>query len=361
MVVDNAKNINFICFRLLAEDQNQNNGQVIEDLFGNDEILFKDEAGQIKVLKKGGSVETNQQVVSESPVLVKEEATRAPLDLDKEVENILKQSQLNLTDPEQEKRFKNIILARFKDVRDRLETKEMLLSSPAVGGMGLDNQTTDRILAIVDKEFQRLNGRLRQEVSQEPFADLQAEAEKILGDETFGPPTLVFESKKAVSPMPPVARVPVVRPERAKTVGPITIEPAVKPSVQFKKPSATYTQRPKIEDVKFKPRSLGPVEEIQSLTLADFRRLASNPAQAVERILEKIQILEEESFSQKIQAIRAWKQSEVYQLYLELGHLSMEQKRPIVEIIKERWSKQQETLTEEEFEAVSDLNQKLRY
>ena len=79
------------------------------------------------------------------------------------------------------------------------------------------------------------------------------------------------------------------------------------------------------------------------------------------KIRGKINILEEESFSDLMAAIRAWKQSELYGLYLDIGRQSMEQKKPIAEIIALGNQSGRPTLTEEEFKAISDLNQKLRY
>lgn len=106
---------------------------------------------------------------------------------------------------------------------------------------------------------------------------------------------------------------------------------------------------------------MGPLDEIQALTLIDLRRLASDPRMAVGEIMEKVERLEQESFSQRIAAIRAWQQSPVYRLYLELGHQSMEKTQPIASVIGQRQAAGEPSLTEAEFEAISDLNQKLRY
>ena len=106
---------------------------------------------------------------------------------------------------------------------------------------------------------------------------------------------------------------------------------------------------------------MGPVEEIGALTALDFRRLGANPNEAGLAIMEKIEQLEQESFSQRIAAIRAWQDSPVYRLYLELGGASMEEKKPVATVIAERQAARTPTLTEPEFEAISDLNQKLRH
>ena len=82
---------------------------------------------------------------------------------------------------------------------------------------------------------------------------------------------------------------------------------------------------------------------------------------ATEKIYGKIQQIEEESFTKKVQAIKAWKQGALSRLYLEIGSQSMEQKIPVNEVIAARQAAGQETLTDVEFEAIADLNRRLRY
>ena len=103
------------------------------------------------------------------------------------------------------------------------------------------------------------------------------------------------------------------------------------------------------------------MEEIRSLNLTDFRRLASSPEETIKKIKEKIELLEEESFSRKAEAIQAWKQSEINQLYLDIGNESMEKGKSVKEIIESRTMDGRSTLNEEEFRAVGDLNKKLRF
>jgi hypothetical protein len=119
--------------------------------------------------------------------------------------------------------------------------------------------------------------------------------------------------------------------------------------------------KPKIEDVRYQAKLTGPVEEIYTMTLTDFRRLAPTPALATEKILEKIELLEDESFTRRVEGIRAWKENEISRMYVALGHQSMEERKSIADIIAERQRGNQPTLTEAEVEAVIELNRKLRY
>ncbi len=344
-------------FRLISEESDNNKNNIITSPFGGDEILFRDENGQIKVLKGNQVVESPELaeeqdlnlVVPPKPIAtsVKLVPTAKPLDLNQEVQRIIEKSQLNLTDPLVRKRFENIVLSRLKDIRDQLETREALLSSSMVGGMGFDAQTADRILSLINQEIEQLNGKLHQAVSQEPFAQLRLEAQEILAE----PPALVFEESKP-------SEKKITKPQEIKP--PLAARVAVLPP-DFRKKVPTAGEKPKIEDIKFKPRLTGPLEELGSLTLTDWRRLADSPEGSAEKILEKIQLLEEESFSKKVEAIKAWKQNQVYRLYLQIGQQSMFEKKPVSEVIAARKTQGQPSLTEEEFAVISDFNQKLRY
>jgi len=384
-------------FSLLEKDDK------IENPFASDEILFRDEKGNIKVLKGGEVLDYEKKDESRPEIQVKDEPKKEekpkpglpeenkdvsltsslpseepvkkslqfqavsepqgkPLDVEKEVNSIIKESKLELLDEDQLRRFKNIIRSRLKGARDQVQTKQILISPSSVGGLGLTSETADRILAIIIKEAEGLDGRLRDEVSNKQFSDLQTEVESILkkpeefkDKEISQPPKLVFkaedqkisETQKPEKKIEPVSKAPIEKPNEKP--------PIDRPIIN------TDSSKPKIEDVKFQPKLTGPIEEIRTMSLVDFRRLGSTPEQITDKIMEKIDLLEEESFTKRLEAIKAWKESEVNNIYLELGEESMEEKKPIAEVIKDRQQLNKPTLSTEEVEAIMELNKKLRY
>jgi len=132
-----------------------------------------------------------------------------------------------------------------------------------------------------------------------------------------------------------------------------------------KAPVAPVTPEPVVESfvapAKAPVNLTGPVEELSAMTLQNFRRLASGPAEQAEKILAKIALLEKDSVTKKAQGIEAWRNSEVYRLYLDLGEESLKSAKNIAAIIKSRLDNNQETLSVEEFAAISDLNKNLRF
>ena len=317
------------------------------DPFAIGEITYRDSQGNLKTISNSAP----------QPAAISAVAVRAgkQLDIEAEAKRIVTQAQLSFPSTELQKRFESIIRSRLKGIRGPIQTREMLLNSPLLGGMGFTDLTADRVLAIINGENSQLHEKLRQNVSQESFADLRAEATKLLDDQDDNeiaevePPVLQFGGQVPAAPQRPE---PAAEPRE---------QPTVQPQMISRPPVVEVSSRPRIQDVKFKPRLIGPVEEIGSLTLQDYRRLGSSPGDATEKIYGKIQQVEEESFTKKVQAIKAWKQGALSRLYLEIGSQSMEQKIPVNEVIAARQAAGQETLTDVEFEAIADLNRRLRY
>src|SRR5690606_26031994 len=112
--------------------------------------------------------------------------------------------------------------------------------------------------------------------------------------------------------------------------------------------------RPLVSDVSYAPKLIGPVEELRSLTLKDFRRLSKEPKEAALKIKDKIDLLEEQSFTLKTQGVEAWQGSEVNRLYLDVLRRSLEG-RPVGEVIADMTASGGPAITQAEFEAVMDL------
>jgi hypothetical protein len=105
----------------------------------------------------------------------------------------------------------------------------------------------------------------------------------------------------------------------------------------------------------------GPVQELQSFDLVGFRRLGNEVDERTQKILDKINLLQQESYTKKAQGIAAWRDSPVYKLYLQIGAESMMAGKEVVDFISENESKNKETLSIEEFSTISDLNKQLRF
>ncbi len=139
------------------------------------------------------------------------------------------------------------------------------------------------------------------------------------------------------------------------------VKPAISALPQFRNFVKTgQSGKIKMEDVKFQPKIMGPIDELRYMQLIDFRRLDADPLKAAEKIKDKISLLDSE-YSKRLEGIKAWRLSPVNRLYLKMGASGISRKTPIDAIIEERKSAGNDYLNNQEFEAIIDLNKKLRF
>ena len=96
------------------------------------------------------------------------------------------------------------------------------------------------------------------------------------------------------------------------------------------------------------------------MSLEDYMRSAATPAGRVDRIKEKIALLEKEEYAKKLEGITAWKMSEVFALYVLLGQESVLGSATIEETIAKRKAAGQPALTVEDFQVITELNNEIR-
>jgi hypothetical protein len=336
-----------------------------------EEILIRDEKGEFKILKGGKIVPLKEEIKEEKkaktpsvappppppkpkPVfdfypedeeevrkIKKEMAGLGPVEIAKIDEiagDLIKNFNLPIVDELLKSRFKKIIVSRLKDIRDSLETRDILQKKREEGGLGLNKDQADQII----KELNKLVGVIIKPATTRDIREARGARQPV-----------------RLSPMPALKIAPpppaLVGPQATKPIQP----PSSPPLPQIKK--IEESKKPQMVDVKFTPKLVGPVEEIERLNLVDFRRLSRDPKVAGQKIIDKISLLEEESFPKRIIGIKAWQTSEVYKIYLEIGEEGIKQGRPIRSIIQERQNQNKPTLTEAEFLAIMELNKNLKF
>ncbi|MDD5031719.1 MAG: hypothetical protein PHR36_01585 [Patescibacteria group bacterium] len=340
---------------------------------------------------------------------------------DEEIEDklnkIITSSQINFGSQELLDRFRSILKTYLRGIRDRIETKQTLKKIFSDGGLGFDDNSADEVLKITDslaggkeislrpplkirlpedrmagKEMEEKTGALKNIGMRDvdySFSSLAAPKEK--KEDVSGPPVNLPTEEKVreepikldisheISPPPPmvikkppvVDRIKVVKPSRPEVKIPgkddvflKTPEPE-KPAA--KAPSRTPTPiisagKRKMEDVKYiPPKVMNPIDELRYMDLINFRRLSPEAEKQIAKIREKINLLEEENYSRRIEGVRGWRQSPVNRLYLSLGQQSISERKPVDAIIEERKNTGQDYLTLEEFKAIMDLNKELRF
>jgi len=287
------------------------------------------------------------------------------------------------------KRLENIIIARLKDVRDDLETKENLMKSKKVGGLEFSEAEADKLLGLI-KNKSVLNARDSSITSVRQLADTSdfSRNDKYSGKiNNANQPTIEMEDGLPVvrlpealairppadmaikeNPVIPAEKLPVadvngkIKPATEATLPPPTPQPYLAAKkIPESVINAKTASKPNLDDVKLGKKLMGPIEELEMMTIIDFRRLAADPQAAVNKIKEKINLLGREGLDRRLAGVDAWQKSEVSRFYRLLGQLSMSENKTIEIVIKERLLAGKPTLSLDEFYAVMELNRTLRY
>ncbi len=319
-----------------------------------------------------------------------------PDNVEAKLDNIVKEIKINFGSELLAGRFRYILRTYLRGIRDKIDTRQALTKSIDLGGLGFDLELADNILAIVEKNGQKLDNK----VAIKPPAKINLPEDKTSRNEALprlykgagvrdapydfsslkNQKTKTIELDLTHELPPPVPQTVSRKPEeRVKTADKIK-EPIfsfqskeskpVYPAIVEKAPLAPRMPQPrlsaqgsgkiKMEDIKFKSKIIGPVDELRYMNLINFRRLNQDPFLAANKIKEKIDLLDEE-YSKRIEGIKAWRVSPLNRLYLEMGSASISNSKAIDVIIEERKTASQEYLTAREMEAIIELNKELRF
>ncbi|MCX6740113.1 MAG: hypothetical protein NTZ49_02710 [Candidatus Parcubacteria bacterium] len=320
-------------------------------------------------------------------------------DLQTEIKALIAQSDI-YPDEIMTDRLVKLILSYLQDIRDEIEFKDSLLKSEKIGGVGLGLEAVEKLLQILrikKADWQKRGIDLKQQTVQpvsnvsEQEIDVAAKPKKSFDlleqiapkqetniedllkerglslGKTAAPlrqaqPDLVEEimeeedflqSQKELPAPQANTQAPLASPAITRAPEPIQpVMPVNQPMVKRNEPKS----RPQFSDVKFEPKLYGPVDELAALTLTDFRRLSKDPIQAVQKIADKLEILEGESVVKRSQGVLALKSSPLYKVYAEIMNKSLLEGKSFEQVIKERGD-----LTLVEFKAIMELNKSLKY
>ena len=119
--------------------------------------------------------------------------------------------------------------------------------------------------------------------------------------------------------------------------------------------------RQKITDINYKPELIGPVDELGTMAVEDFKRMATSPEEAVNKLMDKVEELAEIAPSKRIEGILAWRKSPVYKVYRSMMQESLSTGVALSEIASNRRNKGEETLTPAEIKALIKANKMLQF
>ncbi len=264
-------------------------------------------------------------------------------------DRVIASSLVRLSDDVAKKRLQSILMTRFRDIRDSLETKEMLARPVPLGGMGLDAVTIEKIMALAEEEFRKIHQtssdqRTADEAEQNPFKQSAAEVRGLQPEVVADQQHAVKSETKPTTTSSNPAASPVISQTNIRRERPIAVE----------------TDRPKILEVKPASRLVGPLDEIEQTSLRDLRRFKDQPNAFIDRMKERVHLLEEESFEKRVQALNAWRKSPLFQQYLEVVRTALERNVSIPEMVGSIDETQSSFMSLHEWQTINHLNRELK-
>lgn len=320
----------------------------IKDL--QDEILVKDQDGSFKLLKSGQLVPppSDDLIVPKDDLLVVQEEQLNG----KPVANFY----FDVSDENELRAFKNKINEKQRQaIKAYVSYKgEEIIKQAGLAKLAEQNK---QLKSIIESY---LRGVRNLALTKDTLSSLKS-VEGLAEDWRQVLLNLLVKEKQIMEEVLKSGKIPVVKHKLEEKVK-VEKKPQNK-SASLAEWGIEYKKQHQIVQGNELPKSMvmGPVDELKSITLADFRKMADSPEDAAEKILEKISYLEDESLIKRAEGIKAWKQSEIYKLYLQIGNLSLAQKKPVERVIFELREAGQPYLTPIEFQAIADLNNRLSY
>lgn len=270
------------------------------------------------------------------------------------------------------RRFRAVVIAYFKDVRDTQETLNTLRRGSKIGGLRCSDNEAQRIMDYLKRNKQVFLASFhrpsatpsqvqtpKQPTSNPPHSISVGQKSKTLAAKQSLPskPISIPLVKKQPS-MPSTAQSPA----QARPLASDALDHDYPRPIRMRRPVIPLkSDRPIMTDIKHPREVMGPIDELRYFSLKDFRDAAETAAGSAQKIFEKFQLLGAESVQERIRGILAWKDSPVNQLYIHLGKEAMAENQPVEELLEQKEKLHQPYLTKGEFMAIADLNRRLRF
>jgi len=260
--------------------------------------------------------------------------------IDKTADEVINHSLVNISDENGKRKLKSYLTAYFRGIRDILQTKEALAKPLASGGMEFNAVTIEKIMALAKEEFHKIHSLSTERISENQEEMIQAPPQS--------PSPQLLPTEQAGSPIK--GEGGEIQDTRYK----------IQANIRRERPQVIDTDKPKIAEVRLPSKLTGPLEEIEQISLRDLRRFAQNHQGFADRTLERIKILENESFEKRMMGIAAWRKSLLYQQYLNVIQNSLERNISIPEMIGAVTEAESQNMSLREWQTVNRLNRELK-
>lgn len=309
-----------------------------------------------------------------------------------------------------QKRWKMIVEARIGGARDAGKTRAILEMTEAGGGLGLSVSEATRLADLLEQTASGFEKRRKEFSVMEKNVSIKNQAAGIMaGPEANDKKTqaelnerfVSMFGKGAVEEMRRETRREIESPEKAHPgevqrshVAPINLNPHIPTAVEQATPKTSDVAQepkyaPKVPDklralidaenpiFPLKPptapaqkksadirpglKLIGPVDELRTMSMVDFRRLSNDVSVRIQKIRSRIEVIAEDGPHEKIRAIQAFEQSAPVRLYREILKRSLIEQKSTEALCEEYKKQGKEFLDLDEIAALRQFLTQIRY
>ncbi len=259
-------------------------------------------------------------------------------------------------------KFRSLAQMNIRGVREPGQTRDILEKEYKLAGADL--RVVLDALAAGKKRFDLAKGfgGAKPVHSEVPEGHNQNESKESSAlDQKFAQLTKTLP-EESIEPIMPGSRVSAARDTQSpstKKIIPLKPRPAkAELTVGSVAPGAVDR---KMTDIVQASRLMGPVDQIQSLSTTEFRRMSSDPAEAARKVEDLIIALLATGYEERVSGINAWRKSPLNQMYLEISEEALGAGMTIPDICSKRRKEKRDCLSPAEIKAIIGLNAKLRF
>ena len=247
---------------------------------------------------------------------------------------------IKFDNPNLAERFRHVIRPALKGVKDLADARRQLALTEDKGGVGMGHNQVEEVIGLIE----RLHAKDRE-------LETRAVTAKPVAPASMLP---MVEEHEELVPMVTggIASAPAgPRNDAGQKLNQLIQQSAADQPMDLGRT---------MHDVVARPIAMGPIEELRTMDLTDFRRLAAKSGAAANKIRQRLAVLREDGIDRYAAGIKAWRESAVYGVYVRMIRQGLVEGRPIEDIAAADTS-DPERFSGEELQAVIELNKSLRF
>ncbi len=270
----------------------------------------------------------------EEKIAIKSDAPLTSTKRESQVEEVVRRLGFGVA-PDLLGRLKSLVLARLKDIKSDEEIRDVLVRSVASGGLGLAQTQIEKIISTVGEVHAKNNLNSKNDHKDAP--SLKGKIGMAVMVEPPELPAIAVDVRpKAYNEIGKTYQAPAPTPKPDLVPQNDLVSKLVKESMANEpifKISSKSAPKSFVPDISAPDTEMGPVEEIRSINLNDFRKLSSNSEEAAKRLQQKISNLQEESFIWYLDAISAYHNSPLYLEYIQSICQSLAERKSLANVL----------------------------